>query len=57
MSISGDIKFTPAGDGPLPEPEAAEKCPAKCDADKEVKLTITKADDCGCEKDKCKPKA
>lgn len=55
MSISGNIKFSPAGDGPLPEPE--EKCPAKCGDEKEVKLTITKADDCGCEKDSCKPKA
>ena len=48
MSISGDIKFSPAGDGPLPVPE--EKCPAKCDDTKEIKLTIAKADDCGCEK-------
>ena len=48
MSVSGNINFSPAGDGPLPEPEVKESCPAKCDGG-DVKLTIAKADDCGCE--------
>ena len=58
MSITGDIKFLPAGDGPLPEPEKAEekadgKCASKCSeggASSDIKMTISKVDDCENEK-------
>ena len=42
MSVSGNIKFEPAGDGPLPVPTPEPDC--GCKPSEGAKITITKDD-------------
>ena len=44
MSVTGNIKFEPAGDGPLPVPQPEPDC--GCKPSEAAKITIEKTSDC-----------